>query len=159
MSICNISRNEMMVVKKKSFKSDQKKTPRSYSHVSEREAAGDMDGRKKGRGLEEGHGLGSNGITKFYVARLPERCSSKDIEKVFGVFGSIKGVYVARKRDKHGFRFGFVSFTGVKDMADLERSMQNVWMGNYKLFVNIAKFLIENEGEADKKDSKGKNKT
>ncbi|MFS8005365.1 putative RNA recognition motif domain, nucleotide-binding alpha-beta plait domain superfamily [Helianthus anomalus] len=79
-----------------------------------------MDGRRTGSGLYYRFERGSKGISKFYVARLPEKCSSKDIEEVLGTYGAIDGVYVARKRDKHGFRFGFVSFKGVKDVVELK---------------------------------------
>ncbi|MFS7929957.1 putative RNA-binding domain superfamily [Helianthus anomalus] len=50
------------------------------------------------------------------------------------------------KRDKNGFRFGFVSFKGVKDVANMEKNMKNVWMGSFKLFINIARFALDNKG-------------
>ncbi|KAM0049594.1 putative RNA recognition motif domain, nucleotide-binding alpha-beta plait domain superfamily [Helianthus debilis subsp. tardiflorus] len=108
-----------------------------------------MDGRRSISGYNYRQEKGVKGITKFYVARLPEKCSSKDIEEALGVYGAINGVYVARKRDKNGFRFGFVSFTGVKNMEELEKSMQNVWMGSFRLFINIARFASENKEGKD----------
>ncbi|KAJ0520836.1 putative RNA recognition motif domain, nucleotide-binding alpha-beta plait domain superfamily [Helianthus annuus] len=97
-------------------------------------------------------------ITKFFVARLPERCNSKDITDTLGPFGSIEGVYVARKREKQGFHFVFVSFKGVKDVVDLEKTMRNVRMGSYRLFINIAKFSQENEVGRYGRDPLGKKK-
>ncbi|KAJ0482641.1 putative RNA recognition motif domain, nucleotide-binding alpha-beta plait domain superfamily [Helianthus annuus] len=97
-------------------------------------------------------------ITKFYVARLPEKCSSEDIAEVLRNFGEIEGIYIARKRDKRGFRFGFASFKGVKDERELEERMSNVWMGSYKLFINVAKFSKENEDRRDGKTKVQKSK-
>ncbi|KAF5814899.1 putative RNA recognition motif domain, nucleotide-binding alpha-beta plait domain superfamily [Helianthus annuus] len=108
---------------------------------------------------KDGRSPGSEpfGITKFYIARLPERCSSTDVAEVLGHFGVVEGVYIARKRDKRGFRFGFASFKGVKDVMDLEKKMRNVWMGSYKLFINVARFSLENEeGGAKTKDEEMK---
>ncbi|MFS7976922.1 putative RNA-binding domain superfamily [Helianthus anomalus] len=105
----------------------------------------------------DGCRLGTD-ITEFFVARLLERCSSKDITDTLGPFGSIEGVYVARKREKLVFRFIFFSFKGVKDAVDLEKTMRNAWMGSYILFINIAKFSWENEVGRDGRDPLGKKK-
>ncbi|KAJ0604053.1 putative RNA recognition motif domain, nucleotide-binding alpha-beta plait domain superfamily [Helianthus annuus] len=93
----------------------------------------------------------NNGITKFYIARLPDKCSLKDISEVLGAYGDIQGIYVARKRDTRGYRFGFASFKGVKNARELEKKMANVWMGSYRLFINVAKFTKENEERRDGK--------
>ncbi|MFS7976919.1 hypothetical protein Hanom_Chr10g00898001 [Helianthus anomalus] len=88
----------------------------------------------------DGCRLGTD-ITEFFVARLLERCSSKDITDTLGPFGSIEGV-----------------FKGVKDAVDLEKTMRNAWMGSYRLFINIAKFSRENEVGRDGRDPSGKKK-
>ncbi|KAF5784658.1 putative RNA recognition motif domain, nucleotide-binding alpha-beta plait domain superfamily [Helianthus annuus] len=91
-------------------------------------------------------GEASLGLTKFFVTNLPERCSSQDIGDFFSVFGEVVGVYVARKKDKKGNKFGFVSVKDVKDVSELEGRMKGAKMGTSKLFVNIAKFAVENSG-------------
>ncbi|KAF5789212.1 putative RNA recognition motif domain, nucleotide-binding alpha-beta plait domain superfamily [Helianthus annuus] len=85
------------------------------------------------------------GVTKFFVTNLPERSSSKEIGEVFSEFGEVVGVYVARKRDKKGNKFGFVSFNGVKDRKEMEANLKKVRMGSNKLIVNIARFATENK--------------
>ncbi|MFS7996663.1 putative nucleotide-binding alpha-beta plait domain superfamily, RNA-binding domain superfamily [Helianthus anomalus] len=67
----------------------------------------DRDGRGSGSSTYDRKEKGTKGITKFYVERLPERCSSKDISKALWSFGKIKRVCIARKRDKNGFHFSF----------------------------------------------------
>ncbi|KAJ0779137.1 putative RNA recognition motif domain, nucleotide-binding alpha-beta plait domain superfamily [Helianthus annuus] len=89
-------------------------------------------------------GEASLGLSKFFVSNLPDRCSSVDVGEFFSVFGN-----VARKRDKNGNNFGFVTFKGVKDVVDLEGRLKGVKMGKFKLQVNVAKFAAENSGVSD----------
>ncbi|KAJ0795816.1 putative RNA recognition motif domain, nucleotide-binding alpha-beta plait domain superfamily [Helianthus annuus] len=96
------------------------------------------------------------GITKYYIARLPESCSSKDVTEALGHFGMVAGVYIVRKRDKRGFHFGYASFKGVKDTKELERNIRNVWMGSYKLFINVSRFSLENGEGSDIPEEKKK---
>jgi RNA recognition motif-containing protein len=49
-------------------------------------------------------------------------------------------VYIPKKVDKQGCRFGFVKFRGVKDALELLRSISNIWIGSFKLRVNRSKF-------------------
>ncbi|KAJ0492067.1 putative RNA recognition motif domain, nucleotide-binding alpha-beta plait domain superfamily [Helianthus annuus] len=91
-------------------------------------------------------GESSLGLLKFFVSNLPDRCSSVVVGEFFSVFGNVARVYVARKRDKNGNNFGFVTFKGVKDVKELEGRMKGVKMGNFKLQVNLARFAAENSG-------------
>ncbi|KAJ0452199.1 putative RNA recognition motif domain, nucleotide-binding alpha-beta plait domain superfamily [Helianthus annuus] len=86
-----------------------------------------------------------SGLAKFYVCNLLDRCGSKDVEEFFRQFGEVSGVYIARKRDKWGNRFGFVSFCKVKDVKFLEKTVASVKMGNYALKANLARFSEENK--------------
>ncbi|KAI3732363.1 hypothetical protein L1987_63567 [Smallanthus sonchifolius] len=83
---------------------------------------------------------------KFFVSNLPKGCTPWEVSDFLGVFGEITGVYIARKKDKVGNTFGFISFKNVKDGKELERHLQGVKMGGCKLHINIAKFAVENEG-------------
>ncbi|KAI3803418.1 hypothetical protein L1987_31569 [Smallanthus sonchifolius] len=83
---------------------------------------------------------------KFFVSNLLKGCTPWEVSDFLGVFGEITGVYIARKKDKVGNTFGFISFKNVKDGKELERHLQGVKMGGCKLHINIAKFAAENEG-------------
>ncbi|PWA89211.1 RNA-directed DNA polymerase, eukaryota, Nucleotide-binding alpha-beta plait domain protein [Artemisia annua] len=80
-------------------------------------------------------------VTKFYVANLPDKCSSEDIKKVFGDYGVIAEVYVARKLNKYGQRFAFVNFSGVKNKQELEVRLRDLRMSEVRLFSTLAKFV------------------
>ncbi|KAJ0763682.1 putative RNA-binding domain superfamily [Helianthus annuus] len=51
-----------------------------------------------------------------------------------------------KKRDKNGCRFGFVTFKGVRDRAELLKSLGGIKMGDFRLKVNVARFAAENSG-------------
>ncbi|MFS7987006.1 hypothetical protein Hanom_Chr11g01016931 [Helianthus anomalus] len=78
------------------------------------------------------------------------------------LFVMMKSVFIwgwlSWKRDERGYRFGFASFKGVKDAAELEKEMRNIWLGNNRLNINVARFAMENEVGRDNKDQTGKKK-
>ncbi|KAM0062150.1 putative RNA recognition motif domain, nucleotide-binding alpha-beta plait domain superfamily [Helianthus debilis subsp. tardiflorus] len=90
-------------------------------------------------------------VTKYFVSNLPGGCSSKDMHDVLKTFGSIQGTYIARKFDKLGKRFGFVSFANVRDPISLEKDLKDVWMGSYKLYIVLARF-VDGERVSGKED-------
>ncbi|KAJ0890519.1 putative RNA recognition motif domain, nucleotide-binding alpha-beta plait domain superfamily [Helianthus annuus] len=90
-------------------------------------------------------------ITKFFVSNLPERCSGSDLAAEVRVHGHIFDLYIARKRDKGGYRFGFISMLDVKDKDDLLKNLRNIRMGDYKLWFSVARFVLE-DGEISNKD-------
>ncbi|KAJ0545535.1 putative RNA recognition motif domain, nucleotide-binding alpha-beta plait domain superfamily [Helianthus annuus] len=91
-------------------------------------------------------------ITKFFVANLPEGCTPWELRKALEGYGDISGTYVAKKKDKGGGRFGFVSFANVRDRGELESSLRGARMGYNKLKVNIARFAVENSGFGAQKE-------
>jgi hypothetical protein len=49
-------------------------------------------------------------------------------------------VYIPKKVDKQGHRFGFVKYREVSDATELLRSISDIWIGSFKLRVNRSKF-------------------
>ncbi|KAM0025706.1 putative RNA recognition motif domain, nucleotide-binding alpha-beta plait domain superfamily [Helianthus debilis subsp. tardiflorus] len=95
-------------------------------------------------------------ITKFFVANLPEGCTPWELRKALEGYGDISGTYVAKKKDKGGGRFGFVSFANVRDRSELESSLRGAKMGYNKLKINIARFAVENSGFGAQKEVRAK---
>ncbi|KAJ0681343.1 putative RNA recognition motif domain, nucleotide-binding alpha-beta plait domain superfamily [Helianthus annuus] len=94
-------------------------------------------------------------ITKFYVSNLPNGCTPWELSSFLAVIGEVSSTYIARKKDKRGNRFWFVSFRDMKDKVELERSLHNVKMGGNKLHVNIVRLALEN---AEHRESEAKDK-
>ncbi|KAJ0734230.1 putative RNA recognition motif domain, nucleotide-binding alpha-beta plait domain superfamily [Helianthus annuus] len=84
---------------------------------------------------------GQADAVKFFVSNLPERCSSSDLKEILTYYGYIQGVYIARKLDRLGKRFGFASFKVTRNRTDLEENLRDVWIGSYKLFIVPARFV------------------
>ncbi|KAM0019885.1 putative RNA-binding domain superfamily [Helianthus debilis subsp. tardiflorus] len=85
-------------------------------------------------------------LTKFFVSNLLGRCSGNDLAGVVRDHAEIYDIYIARKRDKMGNRFGFVSLLDVKNTGDMEKDLSNTRLGEFKLKFNVARFILE-EGE------------
>ncbi|KAM0050099.1 hypothetical protein Hdeb2414_s0008g00293701 [Helianthus debilis subsp. tardiflorus] len=85
-------------------------------------------------------------LTKNYVSKLPDRYSGMDLAEVVGVHADIYDIYIARKRDKLGNRFGFISLLDVKDTVAMEKKLSDIRMGDFKLCFNVARFTLE-DGE------------
>ncbi|KAJ0735430.1 putative RNA recognition motif domain, nucleotide-binding alpha-beta plait domain superfamily [Helianthus annuus] len=90
-------------------------------------------------------GVGFNPkVCKFFVSNIPNGCRPWDLANAFRAFGELVGAFIAKKKDKAGLTFGFVSFKGVQDAGEFERRMGNLKLGGNKLIVNIARFAREN---------------
>ncbi|KAK9049452.1 hypothetical protein SSX86_031579 [Deinandra increscens subsp. villosa] len=97
---------------------------------------------KRGRDNRNSHRSSeSNGGVKFFVSNLPQGCSSADLSRVLKGYGDVKGTYIARKLDRLGKRFGFVTFNTGRNMNDLADDLKDAWIGSYKLYIVPAMFV------------------
>ncbi|GKF87165.1 RNA-directed DNA polymerase, eukaryota, reverse transcriptase zinc-binding domain protein [Tanacetum coccineum] len=74
--------------------------------------------------------------TSFFVTNFPESMDAKSLWKEFQPFGRIMDAFIANKRSKIGKRFGFVRFLGIRDGEDFVRTLSNVWIGSYHVYVS-----------------------
>ncbi|MFS7987211.1 hypothetical protein Hanom_Chr11g01019791 [Helianthus anomalus] len=51
-----------------------------------------------------------------------------------------------------GNRFGFVSLLDVKNTGEMEKTLSNIRMGDYKLCFNVARFTLE-DGEINSRQA------
>jgi len=64
-------------------------------------------------------------------------------------------VFISRRLNKWGRRFGFVRFFEVRNVGKLERNLDQIYIGNKKLHVNILRYR---RSEADSKRVKSENR-
>jgi hypothetical protein len=76
----------------------------------------------------------------FFFTNFLEEVLGGDLWKMFARFGRVGEVYIPQKLNKWGCRFGFVKYMEVKDVSVLERKLSDLWMGSFKLQVNISRF-------------------
>ncbi|MCI03981.1 transcription factor jungbrunnen 1-like, partial [Trifolium medium] len=78
--------------------------------------------------------------TSFFFTNFPEETQVVELWTLFAKHGRIGEVYIPQKRDKRGNRFGFVKFKDVKNLEALSERLEDVWLGSFKLRVNLSRF-------------------
>ncbi|GAU49890.1 hypothetical protein TSUD_133660 [Trifolium subterraneum] len=76
----------------------------------------------------------------FFFTNFPQYEDVAGLRKLFCSFGSVADVFIPSKRTKYDQRFGFVRFRVVPVVDELLLKLQDIWLGTYKLRVNISKF-------------------
>ena len=72
----------------------------------------------------------------------------------------MKEVFISGRRNRWGRRFGFVRFFTVPKKLRLEKELDQIYIGNMKLYVNLSKYRrtgISQQGGALFANGKGKN--
>jgi hypothetical protein len=78
--------------------------------------------------------------TSFFFTNFPEEAQAVELWSLFAKHGRVGEVYIPNKRDKWGNRFGFVKYKEVKNVDTLSSRLEDVWVGMYKIRINLAKF-------------------
>jgi hypothetical protein len=78
--------------------------------------------------------------TSFFFTNVPEEAQVVELWSLFAKHGRVGEVYIPKKRDKWGNRFGFVKYKEVKSVEALSSRLEDVWVGTYKLRVNLSRF-------------------
>jgi len=87
----------------------------------------------------------SNDFTTFFFSNFPSGFGEIDILKIFQRWARVKEVFISRRRNKWGRRFGFVRLCDVRNVGKLERDLDQIYIGSTKLFVNIPKYRCHQE--------------
>ncbi|KAI5437241.1 hypothetical protein KIW84_023385 [Lathyrus oleraceus] len=86
-------------------------------------------------------GFGRRGeITSFFFSSIPDSYKARDLHEVFSRFGEVDEVVISLKKDIRGKRYGFVRFFNVIDSRRLACKLDNIFVENVKLQVNIPRF-------------------
>ncbi|GAU20806.1 hypothetical protein TSUD_132910 [Trifolium subterraneum] len=85
--------------------------------------------------------------TSFFITNFPMEASTEDLNQLFVKFGRVGEVYVPKKLDIKGRRFGFVKFKDVTNVEVLSDKLKDVWFGTFKLWINRTRF-----GRSDSKE-------
>ena len=79
-------------------------------------------------------------ITSFYFTHFPDEANEELLWRHFKKWGDVREVYIAKRLNKDGRRYGFVRFKGVSDAKGLEVRLDNIFINDCKLFVNLPRF-------------------
>jgi len=58
----------------------------------------------------------------------------------------VKEVFISRKLNRKGRKFGFVKFLEVKNVKALEKQLDNIWIENLKLKANLSRYNRDHDG-------------
>lgn len=95
---------------------------------------------------------GSGRVSSFYFSRFAEDAYEPELWKIFKRWGKVCNLYIDRKRDKNGYRYGFARFVGIQNDLDFARKLDAINVGSMKLHVNIPRFAIVGGLGAEKKE-------
>ncbi|MCH92530.1 endonuclease/exonuclease/phosphatase family protein, partial [Trifolium medium] len=85
--------------------------------------------------------------TSFFFTNFPDDAKVTELWSKFARHGRVGEVYVPKKLDKQGRRFGFVKFREVRDGGEMLSRLGDIWLGTYKLRVNLSRFNREDNRE------------
>lgn len=75
---------------------------------------------------------------------------------MFMKWGRVVDVFIPNKKNKEGKSFGFVRFTEVAYPMELEKRLDQLWIGSYKIRANCTRYHRLEEGRTVKSEpSKG----
>ncbi|GKV29684.1 hypothetical protein SLEP1_g38589 [Rubroshorea leprosula] len=111
-------------------------------------------GRKMQRGGPYNWGLYKQATT-FFFTNVPDDWSYEEMWRTFLKFGRVYDIYSPNRRSRNGSRFGFVRFLGVTDKMELERKLNQIRVGDQKLWVNMPKYDAERDEGGEKRKSYG----
>ncbi|KAL4555831.1 hypothetical protein LXL04_038460 [Taraxacum kok-saghyz] len=92
--------------------------------------------------------------TSYFISNLPHSVRLDEIRDNLKDIGTLVDLFICNRRDKRGFRFGFVRFNRVHDKREIEESLKNKRIGGRILFARIARFGREEEGKAVSKGNR-----
>lgn len=79
--------------------------------------------------------------TSVFVTNFPDKVSAKDLWNACKEYGQVVDSFIPNRRSKIGKRFGFVRFVKVFDVERLVGNLCTVWIGNFRLHANLARFI------------------
>jgi len=100
-----------------------------------------MEPRRQG-GPSSNHKVhtSSNNFTTLFFANISNGYGKLDMIKISIRWARIKEVFISIRLNKWGRRFGFVRFFEVRNVGRLERNLDQIYIGNKKLHVNISRY-------------------
>jgi len=78
--------------------------------------------------------------TSFFFSNFSHGYGELDMHKVFQRWARVKEVFISRRQNKWGRRCGFVRFGKVGNVGRLEKELDQIYIGNLKLHVNVSRY-------------------
>ncbi|GKV05161.1 hypothetical protein SLEP1_g17203 [Rubroshorea leprosula] len=125
---------------------------RSKAQGPERADREEWSRRQQHPSYDYGKGVLEKAIP-FFFTNFPEDWEMGEMWRVFIKIRRVIQVFIAKKRDQKGKRFGFVRFLEVKDIRSVEYQLNQIKIGHQTLQANLARFSMH---ETQKKREENK---
>ncbi|XVF38883.1 hypothetical protein REPUB_Repub20aG0141200 [Reevesia pubescens] len=79
-------------------------------------------------------------VTTVFVNNIPTRVHWRWLWRIFENHGNVVDVFIPRKRNVRGKRFGFVRFAGRNEAVRAVTALNGAWLLDSRLGVNAARF-------------------
>ena len=112
---------------------------RRYSGVW-RQCQGGWREDQRGKRIVETNKASSNESSTFFFSNFPSTHGEYDMLKIFQRWARVKEVFISKHRNRWGRRFGFVRFFMVPNVFKLEKELDQIFIGDMKLYVNLPKY-------------------
>nr|GEU95694.1 cysteine-rich receptor-like protein kinase [Tanacetum cinerariifolium] len=76
----------------------------------------------------------------IFITNFPTTFSATDLWSTCSKYGTVLDVYIPNKVSKQGKRFAFACFNKVSNVGLLIKNLRSVWLGNFHMFANMARF-------------------
>jgi len=76
----------------------------------------------------------------YFFSNFPDSHGEYDMFRIFRKWARVKEVFISRRLNRWGRRFGFVRFFPVPNEASMEKQLDGIFIGSLKLHVNLPKY-------------------
>jgi len=81
-----------------------------------------------------------NNFSTFFFSNFPGGFGEYDMLKIFQKWAKVKEVFISKRLNRWGRRFGFVRLFDVENVFRMEKQLDQIYIGNMKLYENIPKY-------------------
>ncbi|GKE26421.1 nucleotide-binding alpha-beta plait domain-containing protein [Tanacetum coccineum] len=78
--------------------------------------------------------------TSIFVTNFPDQTNAKELWRLCNQYGNVIYSFIPNRRSKVRKHFGFVRFIKIYEVERLVNNLCTIWIRNFKLNANIAKF-------------------
>lgn len=81
-----------------------------------------------------------DGIVSYYFTNFQPNLDREALWRLFTKWGKVADLFIPKKRNKEGKAFGFIRYQGVQYPQELERRLDQIWIGTFKLRANYIRY-------------------
>nr|GEU91132.1 hypothetical protein [Tanacetum cinerariifolium] len=89
----------------------------------------------------------------IFITNFPVHLSAKELWNTCVQYGTVQYVYIPKKLSKQGKPFALARFNKVNDVDTLIRNLRLIWLGNFRIYANVAWLTRESKPKSFSQNS------